>query len=75
MAVPKKKVSKTQTRKRHSTWQTRKINKIINKLTIVKCPNCWNLKLSHYVCPTCWYYKWKQVISIKSKSKNKEYEV
>jgi large subunit ribosomal protein L32 len=36
-----------------------------------KCSNCGANKLPHNVCPVCGYYKWKQVVTIKSKSKDK----
>jgi len=35
------------------------------------CKNCGAKKLSHRVCPVCGYYKGKQIITIKSKSKDK----
>ena len=74
MAVQKKKVSKTRTHRRHSTWETRKLKKITNKLNIVKCPNCGEEILAHRVCPSCGYYKGEQIITIKVKSKEKVVE-
>jgi large subunit ribosomal protein L32 len=41
---------------------------------VTKCSNCGKSKLSHRVCPSCGYYKGKQVITIKSKSKDKVVE-
>nr|WP_244831674.1 50S ribosomal protein L32 [Candidatus Vampirococcus lugosii] len=53
MAVPKKKVSISKKKNRHSVWQTNSIKKLLNKATTVKCDNCDTLKLSHRVCPHC----------------------
>ncbi len=68
---PKKKISKTQSRKRHATWETLNLKRIVSTYQVGKCANCWARKLSHRVCPVCWYYKGKQVLTIKSKSKEK----
>lgn len=67
---PKKKISKTKSRTRHSTWQRLQLKKLSNKYSISKCSNCGKTKLSHRVCPSCGYYKGKQVLTIKSKSKD-----
>lgn len=75
MAVPKKKVSITRKHRRHSEWERRKLRKITNRLVFTKCPNCGNYILAHRVCPYCWYYKWKQVITIKTKTKEHIEEV
>ncbi len=69
MAVPKKKTSISKKKIRHSTWQTKAIKKLSKKATFTKCSNCNWEKLSHRVCPHCGFYAWKQVITIKSKSK------
>ncbi len=69
--VPKKKVSKTQTRTRHATWQTINVKKMDKTYKLTVCKNCWKKKLSHQVCPYCGYYKGKQVVTIKTKSKEK----
>ena len=71
MAAPKKKVSITRKHRRHAKWQRIKLTKIENFMNIVKCDNCGKEKLAHRVCPNCGYYKGKQVITIKTKSKEK----
>ncbi len=71
MAAPKKKVSITRKHRRHAKWQSIKLKKISNMITLVKCDNCGSEKLAHRVCPNCGYYKWKQIITIKTKSKEK----
>lgn len=69
MAVPKKKVSKTKRNHRHSAWQRKILKSLVQKATTTKCSNCWEVKLSYRVCPECGYYNWKQVLNIKSKTK------
>jgi len=68
MAVPKKKVSKTRTHRRHATWQTQKLKKTTKKMNLIKCPNCGETILAHRVCPNCGWYKGEQVITIKVKT-------
>ncbi|MCX6823176.1 MAG: 50S ribosomal protein L32 [candidate division SR1 bacterium] len=68
---PKKKISQSQGRKRHSTWEGLNIRRLKETYQLGKCANCGAQKLSHRVCPVCGYYKGKQVITIKSKSKDK----
>jgi large subunit ribosomal protein L32 len=67
---PRKKISKHQRNTRHSTWEGLQLKKLSNKYSVAKCQNCGKAKLSHRVCPHCGYYKGKQVITIKSKSKD-----
>ena len=68
MAVPRKKISIAKKHQRTSTWRTLKIKKMMKKISLVKCPNCGELKQNHHVCPNCGYYKGSQVLTIKSKS-------
>lgn len=69
MIGPKKKITKSQRNKRHSTWEGLQIKKLMKKYNPAKCDNCGASKLPHRVCSSCGYYKGKQVITIKSKSK------
>ncbi|PID34978.1 MAG: 50S ribosomal protein L32 [candidate division SR1 bacterium] len=69
MIGPKKKISKSQRNKRHSTWEGLMLKKLTKKYAPVKCGNCGANTLPHRVCKTCGYYKGKQVVTIKSKSK------
>ena len=71
MAVPRKKRSISKRRIRHGMWQRINLKKLSNKYAIAQCSNCGANKLSHRVCPSCGYYKGKQVMSIKVKSKEK----
>lgn len=58
MAVPKEKVSKARRRSRVAA------NFKVGKVTLVECPNCHELKLTHKVCKKCGYYKGVQVINM-----------
>ncbi len=69
MIGPKKKITKNKRNKRRSTWEWLQIKKLVNRYNPTKCNNCGSSKLPHRVCPACGYYKGKQVITIKSKSK------
>ncbi len=44
---------------------------MVDTYQISTCKNCGAKKLAHRVCPSCGYYKDKQVVTIKSKSKDK----
>lgn len=64
---PKKKISKTQSNKRHSTWMTINQRRLAQTYQTAKCPNCGANRLNHRVCPACGYYNGKQVLTIKAK--------
>lgn len=68
---PKKKISQAKGRQRHSTREGLNIKRMVDTYKISVCKNCGAKKLSHRVCPVCGYYKGKQVLTIKSKSKEK----
>ncbi len=68
---PKKKISIAKSNSRHSTWERLNLKRLSSTYRVAKCANCGAAKLSHKVCPSCGYYKGKQVITIKSKSKEK----
>ncbi len=59
MAVPKRKMSRSNTRARRSQWKT-------TATTLVPCPNraCGELKLPHTACANCGQYAGKQVLSV-----------
>ncbi len=68
MAVPKRKISRTNRDKR----RTHDRIKIVN---IVECPRCHSKKLAHHVCLSCGYYKNTEIIpqekDAKARSKEK----
>lgn len=74
MAVPRKKHSKTQTKMRHGQWQRVNLKRMTDIVNLWKCPNCWAVTNSHTVCLKCGFYNWKQVMTIKTKSKEKVVE-
>ena len=46
MAVPKRKMSRSNTRSRRAQWKAAPV-------TLVECSNCHAQKLPHAACPTC----------------------
>lgn len=54
MGVPKRRVSKQRKRQRRANLK-------IENPTLVFCPKCHQLKMSHRVCPSCGYYKTREV--------------
>ncbi|MFH1768182.1 MAG: 50S ribosomal protein L32 [Candidatus Omnitrophota bacterium] len=65
MAHPKRKHSKSRTRKKR-THQKLSVPKL------VVCSECKRLKPSHMVCPFCGYYKGKEVVTIEVKEKKRK---
>ncbi len=57
MAVPKRKMSRANTRARRSQWKAA-------PLTLVLCDRCRSQKLPHRVCPTCGTYAKRQVLDV-----------
>lgn len=53
MAVPKRKMSRSNTRARRSQWKTTASN-------TATCPQCKALKLTHVACPSCGAYNGRQ---------------
>ncbi len=58
MAVPKRKTSKQRKNKRRAS------SYVLNKTTLVECPNCHEMKMPHRLCPECGYYDGKEVIKV-----------
>ncbi|WP_084960101.1 50S ribosomal protein L32 [Thermoactinospora rubra] len=55
MAVPKRKMSRSNTRHRRSQWKA-------TPVALVSCPRCRSPKQQHIACPTCGTYNGRQVI-------------
>lgn len=53
MAVPKRKMSRSNTRARRSQWKTTAAN-------LATCPKCKSPKLTHVACPSCGTYNGRQ---------------
>lgn len=59
MAVPKRRMSRSNTRSRRAQWKT-------TAPTLVACSNraCGKLKLPHTACPACGQYDGRQVLPV-----------
>ncbi|MGI5837617.1 MAG: 50S ribosomal protein L32 [Chloroflexota bacterium] len=57
-ALPKKKIS-------HSAQGKRRSHHRLELPSMMACPQCRALKLTHHVCPNCGTYKGEQVLQIK----------
>jgi large subunit ribosomal protein L32 len=65
MAVPKKRHSKSKSKRR-------KMHIYLKSLEFVKCKKCGNFILPHTVCSFCGYYKERMVVDVLSKLEEKE---
>ncbi|HEV7823313.1 MAG TPA: 50S ribosomal protein L32 [Mycobacteriales bacterium] len=57
MAVPKRKMSRSNTRARRSQWKT-------TAVATQPCPQCKSPKLAHTACGVCGQYNGRQVIAV-----------
>lgn len=57
MPNPKRRWSKTRTRKRRTHYKA-------ELPTAMACPNCGTPVLYHRVCPACGFYKGRQVMEV-----------
>jgi large subunit ribosomal protein L32 len=55
VAVPKRRMSRSNTRARRSNWKA-------TTPPLVSCPQCHSPTLPHVACPTCGTYRRRQVI-------------
>lgn len=56
MAVPKKKMSRSRTRRRKAQWK-------MDRPRTSECPQCHAPKLPHRVCANCGTYRGREVIA------------
>ena len=56
MAVPKKKMSRSRTRRRKANWK-------VGAPRMARCPQCDSPKLPHRACPECGTYKGREVLT------------
>ncbi|HEY2578965.1 MAG TPA: 50S ribosomal protein L32 [Streptosporangiaceae bacterium] len=56
MAVPKRRMSRSNTRSRRAQWRT-------TAPTLVTCSQCRSTKLAHVACPTCGTYRQRQIVN------------
>ena len=57
MAVPKRRHSKSRTRKRRSTYYNE-----LEPPQLMECNNCGNSKVMHRVCKYCGHYRGRKVM-------------
>lgn len=57
MAVPKRRMSRSNTRSRRAQWK-------VSAVPTVACPQCKSPKLAHAVCPTCGTYRGRQIVEV-----------
>ncbi|MBA3232664.1 MAG: 50S ribosomal protein L32 [Propionibacteriales bacterium] len=57
MAVPKRKMSRSNTRSRRAQWKT-------TAAALVACSRCGERKLAHVACPTCGTYNGRTVLDV-----------
>lgn len=57
MAVPKRRHSKSRTRKRRSRYYN-----ALKEPQLMECPNCGSAKQMHRVCQSCGHYRGRQVM-------------
>ncbi|MCA9033823.1 MAG: 50S ribosomal protein L32 [Planctomycetaceae bacterium] len=55
MAVPKRRQSKSRSRKRNS-------HNAVKPRQLAKCPQCATMVPTHVVCPTCGYYQGRTMV-------------
>lgn len=55
MAVPKKKMSRSRTRRRKATWK-------VSAPVVATCPRCGSAHTPHRVCPTCGTYNGRSIV-------------
>jgi len=65
VAVPKRKISRTNRDKRRT-------HDGIKLLNITECPRCHSKKIAHHVCLACGYYKNTEIIPQEKDKKAKE---
>ena len=57
MAVPKRKMPRSNTRSRRSQWKA-------TAVATVACPQCRSPKLSHTACNVCGTYNGRQILEV-----------
>ncbi|MCA9012828.1 MAG: 50S ribosomal protein L32 [Planctomycetaceae bacterium] len=57
MAVPKRRQSKTRSRKRNS-------HNSIKPRQLAKCTQCSTMAPTHVICPTCGYYQGRTLVEV-----------
>ncbi|MFY8001029.1 MAG: 50S ribosomal protein L32 [Candidatus Kapaibacteriota bacterium] len=61
MPNPKRRHSKSRSAKRRTHYKA-------VPSTLVECPNCGEMKLSHAACPSCGYYNGRRAVNVGDES-------
>ncbi|HBY95494.1 MAG TPA: 50S ribosomal protein L32 [Chloroflexi bacterium] len=61
-AVPKKKLSRARRDRRRAHWLR------LDRLNLVECPQCHELKRPHAVCPSCGTFRGVQYLEVEKGS-------
>ncbi|MDP4008166.1 MAG: 50S ribosomal protein L32 [Candidatus Peregrinibacteria bacterium] len=64
--VPKRKTSKTRTKKRYASFKTRNITRMLNAVQLTVCEKCGEKRRAHHLCEACGVYRGRQVLKVKS---------
>ncbi|PIQ87293.1 MAG: 50S ribosomal protein L32 [Candidatus Omnitrophica bacterium CG11_big_fil_rev_8_21_14_0_20_45_26] len=61
-------------KRRHSNERSslRRSHDAVHAKSLSKCSNCGAMIAPHRICPACGYYKGRQVVTIKMKSKSEK---
>ena len=65
--TPKKKTSKSRTKRRYGSYQTKVLTMITEQVKLVTCKNCGSKRVSHTACTECGQYRGRQVIDKQKK--------
>lgn len=71
MAVPKKKVSKTRTRRRFASYVTRRRKLLSGGLHLTVCKQCGEKRRMHHACMKCGYYNGRKVLDMTLRAQRK----
>lgn len=66
-ATPKRKTSKSRTKLRYGSFQTKVLKKLSNAVQLVPCPDCGAKRMAHTVCHGCGKYRGRQVLDKQKK--------
>lgn len=63
MAVPKKKVSKGRSSRRHQAYVRKQQSRLVDRVVLADCSNCGSKVRAHHVCAGCGHYRGEQIIN------------
>lgn len=66
-SVPKRKQSKTRSKKRYSAFRNAAQKRLMAGVRLVNCGNCGQPRRIHHVCTACGMYRGRQVLDTQKK--------